>query len=561
MPQLVIEQPGVPSITLPLSANPVVLGRAEDTVMPLVADEVSRYHARIVPQNGRFVLEDSQSLNGTYVNRQRIVQRALTHLDEIWLGGKCRITFRDDPAEQPAPFPPMAQPGPTDSALMEDIARISSEMENLGTTMSLIASRKESNDAAQAAALATRAADSDLRKMSHAFRRLEALYKATKLIASEFDLQRRLETVLEAAIEVMEADRGFVMLLNDKTGDLEVRVARGMGHETEGSTPSMSIANRAAQTGEPVLVKSAQNDSEWSAQHSIIQQQIRSAVCVPLAIDDRRLGSIYVDLRNPTQSFNEEDVELFASMASQLAMAIENVRLHDRMVAEAKHRANLGRFLSPAIVDQVIQHGTQLGLGGQKRFVTTMFCDIRGFTPMAERMAPTELVSTLNEHFTVMTEIIFRYQGTLDKFIGDEIMAVFGSPITREDDTLRAVQAALEMLRANQAHNEERATRNQAPLEIGIGLSTGEVIAGYVGSPDRMEFTVVGDPVNIASRLCSVARAGQLIVPESTHTFVRDQVESESIGQLELKGKESRVDAYRVLGLRAAPGTVPTPAG
>ena len=557
MAEIIIEQPGVPSATVPVGHEPITLGRAEDTTFPLVADEVSRYHARIVPHHGRFVLEDAKSLNGTYVNRQRIVQRALTHLDEIWLGGKCRITFRDDPAEKAAEPPAR----PSDSALMQDIARISTEMESLGNTLSMMASKKEAPEAAETANMGVQPNDSAIRKMSHAYRRLEALYKATKLIASEFDLQRRLESVIDAAIAVMEADRGFVMLYNDETQALEVRVVRGMGHETESSTPSMSIANRAAETGEPVLVKSAQDEDEWSGQHSIIQQQIRSAICVPLAIEDRRLGSIYIDMRNPGQSFTEEDVELFASMAAQLAMAIENVRLHDRMIAEAKHRANLGRFLSPAIVDQVMQHGTQLGLGGEKRFVTAMFCDIRGFTPMAEQLAPAQLVATLNEHFTAMTEIIFRHQGTLDKFIGDEIMAVFGSPITREDDTARAVQAALEMLRCNHELNEQRLAKGLPALAIGIGMATGEVIAGYVGSPDRMEFTVVGDTVNVASRLCSRALGGQLIITDGTYGRVRETIEAHSIGELELKGKETKVEAYEVRGLRTEPGPLPTPAG
>lgn len=559
MAHLIIEQPGVPAITILLEEEVVVLGRAEDATVPLVADEVSRNHARIMPHNGRFVIEDSKSLNGTYVNRQRVVQRVLSHLDEVWLGGQCRIVYRDD--DPPGMKRPSITPAPSDSALLADIARISSEMESLGSSLSMIASRKEAprlDETAQPPTPAM-AMGSDMRKMGQAFRRLEALYRATKLIASEFDLQRRLESVVDAAIEVMEAERGFVMLYNDDTGALEVRVARGMGHETEGSTPSMSIANQAATTGEPVLVKSALDDSQWGAQHSIIQQQIRSAICVPLAIEKRVLGSIYVDMRNPKQHFSEEDVELFASMAAQLAMAIENVRLHDRMIAEAKHRANLGRFLSPAVVEQVLQHGTQLGLGGQKRFATTMFCDIRGFTSLAERLAPTELVGALNEHFTAMTEIIFRHQGTLDKFIGDEIMAVFGSPITRDDDTARAVQAGLEMLQRNAELNEQRGHRGLPPLQIGIGMATGEVIAGYVGSPDRMEFTVVGDHVNVASRLCSKAQAGQLLALETTYADVQNFVVAESVGLLELKGKESRVEAYHIQQMITRRGPVGTP--
>jgi len=201
-------------------------------------------------------------------------------------------------------------------------------------------------------------------------------------------------------------------------------------------------------------------------------------------------------------------------------------------------------------VDEIMKQDKVLELGGQKRVVTTMFCDIRGFTPIAERLSPAELVALLNEYFTAMTAIIFEHQGTLDKYIGDEIMAVFGAPLSGVDDPARAVRAALKMQKVNAQLNAQRAASGAPLFEIGIGICTGEAIAGYVGSPDRLEFTVVGDRVNTARRLCSLAEPGQVVVAYPTYEHIRDIVNARPIGTVMLKGKESPEHAYEVLSMK-----------
>jgi len=324
-------------------------------------------------------------------------------------------------------------------------------------------------------------------------------------------------------------------------------VARQMGQDLQAESPSMGIAGRAAIDGEPVLMNGAMEDSPFSGRESIIRQQIASAMCVPLKVEDRIFGSFYLDTRRIGHRFVEEDLELFASLAAQSALTIENSRLYEQAIEAEKKRSNLGRFLSPAIVDMVMREDAALELGGARRVVTTMFCDIRGFTLIAERTTPDQLVSLLNEHFTAMTEIIFRFHGTLDKFIGDEIMAVFGAPLSAPDDARRAICAALAMQEANAQLNQRRAAERQPVFEVGIGIDTGDVIAGYVGSPDRMEFTVVGDRVNTARRLCSLAGPGQVVVGESTFQLVRHEVEVRTIGTVLLKGKETPVHAFEIV--------------
>ena len=341
------------------------------------------------------------------------------------------------------------------------------------------------------------------------------------------------------------------MLHDNQTGRLAVRMARQMGHELETGSPSMGIAEKAARDGEPVLMANRDLDDQFGGRASIIQQAITSAMCAPLKTEGRVLGSIYLDTSRPGAVFTNEDLELFTSLAAQSAMAIENVRLYREAVEAEKTRANLGRFLSPSIVEQVMKHDTALRLGGDKRVVTVMFCDIRSFTAIAERIAPIDLVMLLNQHFTAMTEIIFQHAGTLDKFIGDEVMAVFGAPLAAPDDAEQCVRAAMAMQARNEELNALRESAGQPTFEVGIGINTGETVAGYVGSPDRMEFTVVGDSVNVARRFCALAAPGQVVIGEATFQMVERVFEARPIGSVLLKGKSKTKHGYEVLRLKS----------
>lgn len=545
MPQVVVEQPNMPSMTVPLAGDETRFGRAEDNDVVLVAEEVSRHHAVMRRRGAKMLVCDLNSLNGTYVNRQRVVERVLSHMDEIWFGGKCRLVYRDDTV-----FGTSSSASLNESKLLNDVNKIRAELDRAGNNLTLIAQSSRSPLAEATLVGNAQPSADDLVTMGRAYRRLSALYRASKLIASDFDLSRRLSDVLDTAIEVMGADRGFILLHDESSNRLRVRVAREMGQELAASSPSMGIAGTSAIDGVPVLMGSSLDDSEFGLRDSIIRQRITSAMAVPLRMEDRILGSIYVDSRKPAVTFNEEDLELFVSLATQLAMAIDNVRLYESMLAAEKKRSNLCRFLSPAIVDEIMKEDSALELGGQKRLVTTLFCDIRGFTPIAERLPARQMVDLLNEHFTAMTEIVFTYKGTLDKYIGDEIMAVFGAPLSADDDAERALRAALAIQHRNAQLNTQRAHDGRPSFQLGIGVNTGEVIAGYIGSPMRMEFTVVGDHVNTARRLCDLAKPGQIVAGGTTHGLVQGLVEARSIGCVTLEGKAIPVDAYEICAMK-----------
>jgi len=563
MPHIVIEQPGVPAMTFEIREVETTLGRAEDNKVVLVADEVSRYHAKIELRDDKTLLHDLKSMNGTYVNRQRVMQRLLSDNDEIMLGSRCRLSFHEDP-------PDVLEGRKRQSSLKIEVRKIAADMESMTAQLTMIGTHSAAtpkpagvpaspSSGTPMAAAPAQAGGPGQDQMRHAFRRLNAIYKASQIIASDFDLDKRISQVLDLAMTEMRADRGFLVLRDEDSNQLSVRLAREMGQELKASSPSMGIANRAAIDGEPVLMSGSEADSKFGQRESIIRQRILAAMCVPLQVENRIIGCIYVDSRRPDITFNEEDLELFQAMANQSAMAIENVRLYQRMLETEKKRANLSRFLSPAIVDMLMGEKAEVQLGGQKRPVTILFCDVRGFTPISEGLTPEQLVDLLNEHFGSMTEIIFAHRGTLDKYIGDSVMGLFGAPVSQGEDAILAVRAGLAMQARNQALNAERVKRGLPIFEIGIGINTGDVFTGYIGSPKRMDFTVIGDHVNVASRLCSIAPPGKVIIGEATYTLMRDVIDVRSAGTPVLKGKTEQVNAYEVLNFRTPASTTAAP--
>jgi adenylate cyclase len=216
-------------------------------------------------------------------------------------------------------------------------------------------------------------------------------------------------------------------------------------------------------------------------------------------------------------------------------------------------RSTLERYVSPAVVQEVIERRVDLALGGKRQTLTILFSDIRGFTGLSERLPSETVVEFLNQHFTIASEIILKHGGTLDKFIGDAVMAFWGAPTPRENHALLAVQAALEMQAAKQV-DERFQERFGERLQIGIGINTGDAIVGHIGSPQRMGYTVVGDPVNLASRVSGLTREHQaeILITQFTYELVKFYVEAEPLGVVSVRGRSDPVAIYRVLGLKAA---------
>jgi len=212
----------------------------------------------------------------------------------------------------------------------------------------------------------------------------------------------------------------------------------------------------------------------------------------------------------------------------------------------SKVKNTFKRYVSKQVVDNLLEDDTKLNLGGEEREVTILFTDIRGFTSMSENMKPEEVVTTLNEYFSEMIDIVFKYNGTLDKIIGDELMVVFGAPLAAEDDTERALNTAVEMQNKIKELNNIRKKRKEKPVLVGAGINKGYVVSGNIGSRDMMDYTVIGDTVNLGSRLCSAAGPGEIIVSKEVTKNQDKHFKFEQLVSINVKGKKDKINIFKV---------------
>ena len=223
-----------------------------------------------------------------------------------------------------------------------------------------------------------------------------------------------------------------------------------------------------------------------------------------------------------------------------LVMAIEDIS------DVSKVKNTFKRYVSKQVVDELLGDDGKLNLGGEEREVTILFTDIRGFTSMSEKMQPERVVTTLNEYFSDMIDIVFKNNGTLDKIIGDELMVLFGAPISGENDTGRAVSTAVEMQKRIKEMNKERKRKKEPPILVGAGINCGRVVSGNIGSRDLMDYTVIGDTVNVASRLCAAAGPGEILVSNSVYGLTKKEHPYETLDPISVKGKEKKVPAFMI---------------
>jgi adenylate cyclase len=303
-----------------------------------------------------------------------------------------------------------------------------------------------------------------------------------------------------------------------------------------------------------VLTSDARLD--FAGSESVISANIRSAICAPLLLEDRAIGLLLLDSPG-SDKFSEHDRDIVATLASQAAVAIERARLTDELRKQARVRQNLERFLSPnvaqALASYVSQHNKLWA--AQEQIVSVVFVDVVGFSSLAERLSPHEVQDLLNEYLHEMTDVIFKYQGTVDKYIGDGIMAIFGAPRLPdepEDDqhASLAVAAGLDMQEAQRRLIDKLDPEKH--FQIRIGINTGVAYTGFFGTQYRLEYTAIGDTVNTASRLQTAADPGSVYIGENTRAMLGDAFETQEIGELQLRGKEHRVRAYKVLGRTGA---------
>lgn len=524
------------------------LGRHPNNTHQVLDRIVSKEHCHIDFVEGRYVLKDLGSLNGTFVNGERVSEKPLDPGDEITLGST-RIIFQEEGRVSAGPAPRVSSPeapAPRPSAPMPPTSKVT-----------IAPGMIESHIRTKLAPLLDQSflperlvQDNDALRRD--YEKLRASYELMQAIGVELDVDRLLAKIVDAAFQILPADRGVVLLYDDER-QLKPRCVRTKQTKAAGEEVMLSttIIEEVLRDKAAVLSSDASVDSRFQGAHSIIMQGIRSSMAVPLIHGNEVFGIMMLDSQIAANAFTEKDLQLFQNVANQAAIAVQNSLYARKLQAEAVTRERFQRLLSPAIAEQVISGKLEVKKGGELRETTVLFSDIRGFTSMSESIPAQDVVHMLNDYFELMVELIFENEGTLDKFVGDEIMALFGAPVGHADDALRAVRTAMKMLQVlEREFNGPRRAENKPIFEIGIGINTGEVVAGYLGSSKALEYTVIGDTVNTGARLCSVAKAGQCIISEFTYEKVKDHFEVEELPPQQVKGKAKALKIYNVVGFR-----------
>ncbi|MEE9384725.1 MAG: adenylate/guanylate cyclase domain-containing protein [Nannocystaceae bacterium] len=523
MPAKLTLRNGEHSTDYTLGASNTV-GRHPDNTIQLLDQIVSKEHARISAcGQGGYVLRDSGSLNGTYVNGRRVEEHDLRSGDQISMGETTLLFTELGPSTEASPLSRVTMmPGQVQSEIRRRVASSSQFLP------------------------AAEIDDLDLLRAD--YEKLRAAHELAQRLALHADLDVVLQRIVNETMRLIPADRAVILLCTPEDDTLVPSFVRQKREEE--INLSTSILDEVRTKKRAVLSSDALVDARFKAARSVIMQGIRSTMCVPLLVRDEFLGAFHIDSVLTTGAFTEKDLLLFSGIASQAAIAIQNQRLAKKIESEAATRAQFQRLLSPQLVDQLVAGELTLDRGGSLREVTMLFADIRGFTALSERNPPGVMVETLNAYFEVMVDVLFDHGGTLDKYVGDEIIGLFGAPVAIDQAPLRAIRCALDMLRALTDFNRQRLQAGLEAIEIGIGINSGSVIAGAIGSRRTLQYTVVGDAVNVASRLCSVAAAGEIIVSDSTLRSCRDQVAVEQRHPVTVKGKAQSLRIFRAVGLR-----------
>jgi len=341
------------------------------------------------------------------------------------------------------------------------------------------------------------------------------------------------------------------MLFDEKGGttrQTEVRYRVAPGKEQPQIILSRSVLEHMKAELQPILITDLSADERFRASESMMISGLRSAICAPLVARNRLAGVLYVDNLNKTSAFTQDELDVLTVVAAQAAAAIDSAKAHAQLAEQALQRSALERFLSPEVVEMIAANPQEVKLGGVSQKVTILFADIREFTSLSETLPPEKIVEILNEYFTRLTDVIFDYGGTLDKYLGDGVMAVFGAPISKGNDAASAVRSAIAIQRLIGELNRDTAARGWPRLGVGIGVNTGVVTAGNIGSPRRLDYTVIGDPVNVASRLADHAGAGQTLISEETARDLGPAPEFKlnRLAPLQVKGKSQPVSLFSV---------------
>jgi adenylate cyclase len=534
MPYRLVSFSGDQSFELPHGKS-LVVGRGVTSDIAIYDPTISRRHAELTVETDGVQVKDLGSSNGTCINGSRVTAGRLSPNDSVTFG---KVLFQ---LEELKPGGRRSGGGLAPAHPVHDDTIIRQLMVSGGGPPG-ITSRNRSSGFGQLRVAAETAEERQAKKLS-------LLLDISQKLSGEFDLDKLLRNVVDMMFEVMNVDRVSILLRDETTGELVPSMSRSHLGDTGFQSVPRSISDKVMQERVAVVSDNTRTDSRFKG-HSIVTQSVRSAMCSPLmASGDQILGLLYVDSITAANSFSDEDLQFLVAFSGLVAIGIRNSRFAEQVRREAQVRSNFERYFAPNVAAEIAQQDTVVPLGGERRPITVLFSDIRGFTSMAESMGPDAIAQLLTEYFSEMVEIIFEHGGTLDKFVGDAIMALWGAPIAHADDPDRALRAAVAMQRGIAGLNAQWSAAGRPEIGVGIGINYGDVFAGNIGSHRRLEYTVIGDAVNVAHRICAEAGPGEILVSEAVCQVVKDHADYEYLPAMSLRGRTRSVQVYRVKGV------------
>ncbi len=492
------------------------IGRAPDNSVVLDDPRASRHHAHIRFDDPAFTIVDGVMMNGevrrsankVFVNGEARYEHPLKDGDRVTIGAST-LRFEQQKEER------------TTDVRYDD--------KPLGHTQLLISASDVMTTVLRTSKpptpTATASRDKEMEALQRKANILAELYEMSKTLGSVFDLNAIFAKATDIIFRSTPADRVVALLAEGTSVDGEdvelVPIATRARDEkldahAKKLTIGRTITRKVMKDRVALLSQDAAAEAMFAGVESIVSQGVRSTICAPLVAESGVHGALYADRLDPFAAFKADDLELITAVAAQTAVAVENARAHERLAREEVARANYGRFLPEYVVKQMLENPESFKLGGVNQIITVLFADIRGFTRLSEHANPEKVVHLLNKYFSAMTDIIFAHGGTLDKYLGDGLMALFGAPTATPQDATNAVNAAVAMQRRVIGINQELRAEGFNEIGIGIGLHTGEAVVGYIGSERRSEYTAIGDTVNTSARLESNSKAGQILLSDVT---------------------------------------------
>lgn len=525
MPKLIVQLSGGRFRELELERTNS-LGRHPDQDIQVMDPLVSKEHLVIEQLAGEWYLRDLDSRNGTWINGERVKGRSRIQNNDRIKVGTTHLVFINRGDRKPTGEHTVTIGNSLESSIQESLYRESAEEFLPVDLMPSVEALKRD------------------------YEKLRLANRLHREVAFDVRLEVLLPRVLDHLFSLFKADRG-VILLADELGNLHPRAVKVRGkEEAEAIQLSQTILNKVLSERAAVLTRDAQMDDRFQRAQSVIIQGIRSTMCVPLlARDSSVMGVIHLDSLVVANAFTEKDLGMLQAVALQAAIAIENSRLVERIEREARTRQKLEKMLSPNLVDKVVSGDVRIEKGGEMREVVVLFADIRSFSQIAERMSPHDVLGLLNEYFELLVDVIFEFDGTLDKFLGDGLMAIWGAPVADTAAADKALRCAIAMQQTITRFNALRRLDGKLPIWAGIGIDRGEAVVGYTGSSRTMSYTAIGPAVNTASRLCAAARPGESLVSDAVWQAVPEATrpaEATRRTPLVLKGISQPVEAWSV---------------